>query len=398
MKYLFLLITSAMFWASEPAMAVAPESCACEQVKCDPCMEQQGLDFYSSKCGPGGNKVKSCARPQCVPLKPLPARCVVKTTKKATRSVASTDKVEYMETTTKVGKKVATAQKIVGKVWVTGVGNQRLRISKGQRLHESDTLETEKSSSVKVRFDDGNVFNLSEESKLKIERVRHLSVEKKRQTILNLIKGKVRSKVLKKYKNAGSFYRVKTRSAVAGVRGTDFVVSFMQGRKEVTTVQTLTGAVQLMDKNHDQKRVVESQTKASFVIAANSSDVFEDNEIEDFIKKGYMTPVYKMSAAEISELDWSTRVLEKAARAVASSKNKKSSLCQGPAAEMDQCSWTCENNKSGGNTCRTDLPGVKCVRRRCNANGKWAEEFRVPASLHGNCSGGRQPVIGKCDY
>lgn len=379
------------------AHAELPADCECKEIKCDPCMEQQGLSFYSQKCG-GGDQVKSCAKPKCVPMDPLPARCKSAKKKQTKRDVASQKKVEVFRDKKDRGEKVATAQKIQGKVWVFGSGSQKMKLAPGTRLHEKDVIETEKHASVKVVFDDGNEFTMTPNTKLKIVRAKVMAAVKNRQTVLELIKGKVRSKVRKKYKGAGNYYRVKTRSAVAGVRGTDFVVSFSEGEKDVTTVSTLSGAVELANSDRNQKRLIEKNSKASFIIAANSSDVFSGDEVKDFIKKGFMTPVYKMNAREVADLDWSTQVRSKEERAIASAeKSKQDVVCAKPKGDLNQCSWLCENNPKGAKVCMIGQPEVRCVRRRCNANGQWAEESRVPASKRESC----QPHgfrVAPCDY
>ena len=371
--------------------------CECQEIKCDPCSEQQGLSFYSQKCG-GGDKVKSCAKPKCMPLDPLPSRCQAQKKKAVKRKIASEEKVENFVKSSDLGEKVATAKKVEGKVWVLGSGKQKLILVVGARLHENDIIETEHNGSVLVEFDDGNEFTMTPKSTLKIIRAKFMAAEQKRQTVLELIKGKVRSKVKKKYEGASNYYRVKTRSAVAGVRGTDFVVSFSDEGKEVTTVSTLTGTVELSNEDKSQRRLIEKDSRASFIIAANSSDVFSGDEVKDFIKNGYMTPVYKMSAEEVAEMDWSTQVHSEKERAVAAAKEARDDkICKDPSGELDQCYWTCVNNPVGAKNCEVHNSNVQCVRRRCNANGKWSEESRIPASQHRLCPA-NGVHIGSCDY
>ncbi|NQZ00534.1 MAG: hypothetical protein HRT45_07680, partial [Bdellovibrionales bacterium] len=50
-------------------------SCECPELRCDQCMEEEGVKFYSEKCGPSGARIRSCAKPTCVPKDPLPKGC-----------------------------------------------------------------------------------------------------------------------------------------------------------------------------------------------------------------------------------------------------------------------------------------------------------------------------------
>ena len=371
------------------------DPCECPKLDCNSCQDQTGLTFYSEKCG-DGSRVRSCARPSCEMKDPMPAGCEMakkaapKSKQADTRQPASTEPVR--------GPEIGKATLVKGTTWLEDLGGTRHRISVGDSIHLKDLLVTEKKSEAKVEFQDGNEIHVQPDSKIKMVEYRLKTKKMDRRALLNLIKGKVRNKVKNKYKNdTSSYYRVKTRSAVAGVRGTDFVVSFDIGHKEVTKVETLKGAVKLANPDQSQSVEIPKGTHASYVVEANSSEVFSDEEISEFVARGYMTPVHKMTASDIERLDWETEVTNQK-RQVASTKPTKSKyVCQSPQAQMNQCYWACQNNPKGEKRCRTDLPQVNCLRRRCNGNGKWADETRLPASFHDQC-GSSGIRVGPCDY
>jgi hypothetical protein len=123
--------------------------------------------------------------------------------------------------------------------------------------------------------------------------------------------------------------------------------------------------------------------------------VFSDQEVKEFVAKGYMTPVYSLTASEIKELQELTEVANGDPRVVAKAVSKP--VCAEPKADLNQCMWTCVNNPKGEKRCRTDLPQVNCVRKKCDGNGNWSDESRLPASFHDMC----QPAgyhVGSCDY
>ncbi len=76
---------------------------------------------------------------------------------------------------------------------------------------------------------------------------------------------------------------------------------------------------------------------------------------------------------------------------------KPGEICEAPFAKFNQCAWFCLNNPKKAKTCKTDLTQVQCVRRRCNANGVWSEETRVPASQKFYCDDPKVSLRA-CDY
>ena len=95
-------------------------------------------------------------------------------------------------------------------------------------------------------FKDSNQVNLSPDSHLVLT---HYKVWKNQKETFDGpgMKGRVQAGSIKYKGTETSRFTVKTKSAVAGVRGTDFVVTYEEG-KVITKVETLTGDVILQDK------------------------------------------------------------------------------------------------------------------------------------------------------
>lgn len=397
------------------------QSCQCAELVCDPCMQEQGVTFYSEKCGAQGARIKSCARPTCVPKDPAPVGCdysragisepiirgQMPSRKIASHStdqpMASSPGKKAMQRKLAEFKKEARGPR-VGYVH-TVIGSASLKLSdgtkrkvvKGIEVHEKDEVQTSLRGHVKIEFDDGNIANVKPNSKLRLE---HYEMGESKKAILNLIKGKVRSKVKVRYNGETSYFRVKTKSAVAGVRGTDFVVEHEEKDRVVTKVTTFKGSVAFEGSDTDSGVEISKGQQASFIVAsASDSEVFTDEEISDFVAKGYMTPVYSLSEAELQQLKRLTEVGQPIKRSVASTRASKSSesVCNAPPGDVNQCMWKCQNNPKGEKRCRTDLPQVNCLRKRCDANGNWSDESRLPASFYERCepNGFR---VGPCDY
>lgn len=117
---------------------------------------------------------------------------------------------------------------------------EKARINK--QVCQGDSIKTGKDSRAKVVMADANEINVSPDSEMMLE-VYDTAQAGDKKVLLNVIYGKIRSNVKQKYKDdARSHYRVKTKSAVAGVRGTEFLTSFDMRTNE-TKVVTFEGEV-----------------------------------------------------------------------------------------------------------------------------------------------------------
>jgi hypothetical protein len=77
-------------------------------------------------------------------------------------------------------------------------------------------------------------------------------------------------------------------------------------------------------------------------------------------------------------------------------KKRKGAICAKPQGKLNECAWICEGNpKKEKSKCRLEQPGVKCVRFRCDANGRWSDRTEIPA---GKSPCGAQPLVQVCDY
>ncbi|MCB0391852.1 MAG: FecR domain-containing protein [Bdellovibrionales bacterium] len=394
MKFFSVIIIFLSLFANAES---ADNSCDCPTVKCNnPCEEQTGVTFYTEKCAQG-KKVKSCAKPTCTELEePTPACLAYKKNKGQNREIASTtqakkDDPKYIPVSPKVG----TVNLLKGSAWSKNEAGVQKDLSTGESLYESDMVITASNGRVRIKLTNGNIIHVLPNSIMKMTEV-NIGEQK---TLIDLYKGKVRSNVTDKIKGADNYYRIRTKSAVAGVRGTEFVVSYEINQKAVTKVQTIEGDVELASADLQKKQNVLGGQEASFVVAANSTDVFSEDEINDFIARGYMTPVYKMTEAEVKNLKFESDAANdmQIERKLASKTTKNKFICNQPKGKLNQCFWQCENNPKGEKRCRTDLPHVNCVRRLCNANGDWVDEMRLPATFFDKCDP-NELKVGPCDY
>lgn len=396
MKSLVLLL--GMLLSPIYSMAI-PADCQCPKVSCnDPCKEPSGnLEFFTESCD-GGNRVKSCAKVNCVFKSPLPEACLAKH-KKSNKKQKMTASNESAHSNWIREKEVKNVQIGVvtfskGKSWLFRKGKKK-KLKLGKKIFLQDMIETGINGKLKIMFKDNNSINLSPKSKMKIaEYVMGRGAENS-SALLELIYGQIRPKVKRKYKGTTtSRFQVKSKVAVAGVRGTDFVVSFRPEKAIEMKVETLYGEVEL--SSNDRRKFV-------WIPAGNTSKFVANKEDYEALKQGEglksvrghltlmekMSKKYQKSLSALTDFDPKSSVARLA---------DMEGICANPRGSLNQCSWTCEGaNKGLSRRCPTEREGVRCIRRRCDANGNWTDNMRMPASSSSSCMGDRA-IVAPCDY
>lgn len=165
--------------------------------------------------------------------------------------------------------KVAKVIIVRGTVNATTLAGDNFKIKKGVWLTEGTTLESAKSSFLKLLFVDKSQMNLGPESKLIIT-----SFPKNKAGIITLMKGQLRSKVTKDYmgikdKNKSKLF-IKTKTAAMGVRGTHFQVNY-NPENQVTSLITFEGAVAMAQMNNAMKEVRANQNSLEKMVSGDQS-------------------------------------------------------------------------------------------------------------------------------
>ncbi|MCB0369381.1 MAG: FecR domain-containing protein [Bdellovibrionales bacterium] len=114
----------------------------------------------------------------------------------------------------------------------------------GLKVYPGDKITTKADSRAKVVMSDRNVINLTPDTVISIKRYENDPKTNIRNVELDLVQGKVRNNVEQKYDGDKSKFIIKTPTAVAGVRGTQFLTSFNVRTRE-TQIVTFRGAVQM---------------------------------------------------------------------------------------------------------------------------------------------------------
>lgn len=120
---------------------------------------------------------------------------------------------------------------------------QTVKARLGEKVFPKDVIVTAKEARAKIVMVDNNEINVSPDSQVEIQNYEFNPEQGKKDVLLNVIYGKVRSKVEQKYDGKTTKFQIKTPSAVAGVRGTDFLMSFNQADRQ-SQVVTFEGKVE----------------------------------------------------------------------------------------------------------------------------------------------------------
>ena len=415
-QVLFLSLFSFSFaaHAADETKAAAVVSCECEKPKCGDCEKESGETFYTAKCGPGNERVKSCKKPTCVAVDDAKACWAALGKGVPEKDAVNTPTEEF------VGRKPTSVpadaveageiKEISGAIQLKHKGGGTESPRKGSFLYVGDTIDSGANGKMRASLKDASEITLSENSRLTVDKVEVDQAAAKRQIALGLLMGKVRSHVQKEYKN-DNYYRVHTPSAVAGVRGTNFIMSFDPSGKEwVSEVTTVDGLVHLENPKASMKKSDEVAGRTSIDIPAGTyasivstapAQGSSDGEINEALSGGVVSPLYKIKERDLQILRGQDFLPPQAKKEEPESERNVASassgdaVCENPAGQFNQCSWTCEGNPKGQKTCRTDLPGVSCVRRLCGAGGQWGDMSRVPSSLSGTCQPSK-PVVQDC--
>ncbi len=117
-------------------------------------------------------------------------------------------------------QKVGSIEKLMGKVYVAHYPERRYRKAhEKEPLYLNDRIKTGPASKALIRLIDGSEVHLAEVSRIKL--TRFFLKEQKRQAEVDLLSGTLRAVVSK---TKGTF-SVNTPNSIAGVKGTDFVVT-----------------------------------------------------------------------------------------------------------------------------------------------------------------------------
>lgn len=192
-------------------------------------------------------------------------------------------------------------QKDGGKSW--------LQLVKNALVEEKVTIVTMDDSEISLKLDNDITVTVGAKTKLYIE---SLKSKPKSEAIneagLKLLFGKVYSNINKKLET-GAKYEIKSGSVVAGVRGTRFLVSNLQGGK--VEIKVYEGFVVINNIVENKEYTIVKNQKVAIDDLGNTSDLEEMTE-EELVEEDLSLDDYSEEIEEIKKIINESQVLEDA--------------------------------------------------------------------------------------
>ncbi len=136
------------------------------------------------------------------------------------------------------GKPVGKIRRIRGEVYIIHADKKaKYRARKGLPLYKLDIIVTMKNGHVSFSTNDGSFMTIAPNSRIEITKSFFDAKKKIRSTFMSMAMGKGRFVVKKLFKPKTSEFKVKTRTSVAGVRGSDFIIVAMADLTEITALE-----------------------------------------------------------------------------------------------------------------------------------------------------------------
>lgn len=135
----------------------------------------------------------------------------------------------------------------------------------GTKISAHDTIMTGPEGSAKIVTTDRNVIIVQPSSEIRFDKYINAESGKPGTAELKLTSGSTRLNLVQKYEDIGNTFRIRTPTAVAGVRGTEFLATVSSDK---TTISTFTGEVQVAAKEEGGKLVGPVSVQAGFQLSA----------------------------------------------------------------------------------------------------------------------------------
>jgi len=192
--------------------------------------------------------------------------------------------------------------KIEGDVDILSPGmTQTLPARIGYPVSVGDAIRTKRNSKAEVQFKDESVIQLAPETRITIDEYSFRSDTVRERGFLGLLRGKVRA-IVSKIKTAvipaslsDAGFNIKTPTAVAGVKGTDFLVYYERG---VTGVIFLEGLGFVYNPGKPDQVVPVKGGQATFVMSSDEAPLDAQPVSDALIAPHLKDTTIAMTAAE----------------------------------------------------------------------------------------------------
>jgi hypothetical protein len=289
---------------------------------------------------------------------------------------------------------------VSGKVTWTDRNGKTSAAKKNQVLIEKAAIETAGSGRAKVQLDAHRLVELFPDSRLEIPAI---SWETGEAPMVSLKSGTLRWLQATK----GTYNIALTSELFEFIPPIgDYVFSF-DPKAAIAEVKVVEGKISFSAMHAEDTAEVQAGQKCQFQGVKENGEIVYDvllqgkkiprgrlGNVQTFTseeKRQYSAQTVKKKAVVAAQKKKAAEVAQKAAR-------DPSQICAAPVARLNQCAWICTGNPAKEKKiCHFEKPEVRCVRKRCNANGEWAEATEIPQEkAQALCSA--TPRVQECDY
>lgn len=278
-----------------------------------------------------------------------------------------------------------------GVVLVTGRDQKPRPAKLNEILKEKAIIETKDKAQIRVELDEKNGVILLANSSFEIPVI---GFEYGEVTDVILKSGQMRVQSLDQNER---FYATPVSRDV--YQDADFLLQYDSARAKVT-MTVFRGSLSFRGLENEKTCQVASGESATFTgVIENNEPAFDILLKGRKVARGHLSEnAVALNADDLEELTEKT-LLQKPIKPKGPIKppKKPGQICEDPNAKLNECVWSCQGVKPKMRLKKCDVSKaeVTCVRRRCNANGVWGDEFTMPTAEN-RCS--LKPLVGPCDY
>lgn len=130
---------------------------------------------------------------------------------------------------------------VYGKVEIVAEDGKFRFAKKGDKVHQGETIQTDKNASAQVRMVDGGILAIRPATQLKIDQYQFQNDDKEDRSFFGLLKGSFRSLTGLIGKRNKKAFLVRTPTSTIGIRGSDADMGY-DALNKLTAVRTYTGS------------------------------------------------------------------------------------------------------------------------------------------------------------
>lgn len=287
------------------------------------------------------------------------------------------------------GAKFPSVAQVFGKVYNTRNPGKPVLIKNHEVLHEKALIETDKNSKVRIDLDNFASLIVFENSKVQIPVITWGEGEI---LDIHLLAGKLRYNCEK-----DCVRTIHTDLSREVFTNGEYLLEY-RPESPFVELTVLHGILDFGGLEAEDSITVDAGKKVVFQGLKENNEVAYDVLLKGRkVARGKLQPVVVIKPEDLKKLDEETAIKKIVVipEAKRRAKRTEKQICDQPFGELNQCAWVCEGKLRRLKKCDLSKPGIRCVRRRCNANGQWEDPLEL-TDLVNRCE--LAPVVGPCDY